>query len=284
MSTSRTIARGRGSLGAGLRVGHGHARSVRRLRQVGLASRAAVYAILAILAGDIALHGSAPARADSQGALVELAKQPEGPVLLGFLAAGLLAYALWRLTQVLSRKGTGQSRRSPWMRVGWAAAAAIYLGLCVQAVSILLDAGSGGGPSSHPRPLVAAVLGWGGGQVLVGLVGFGIAFGGIALAVWGCVHDYDKVFETGRMSRRCRRAARLTGTGGEITRGLLVLLVSIYLITAAVTDQPGHVKTLGGSIAALAHDPFGTALLALTALGLLMFAVYSCFEAAYGKA
>lgn len=283
MRRRRSLA---GRLAAGVGTGSGSGRSdwVRGFRKVGLASRAAVYAILAILAADIVLHGSAPAKADSQGALAEVAKQPAGPVLLGILAAGLLAYALWRAAQLLGTRGSEPSRNGVIKRIGWAAAGIIYLGLCAQAVSIMVGRASGGGPSSHPTPLVASVLTWGGGQVLVGLVGFGVAFAGIGLAVWGCTHDYSKVFEVGRMSHNSLLAARITGIVGEVTRGLLVLLVSIYLIIAAITDQPSHVKSFGGSIAALVHDPFGIALLALTALGLLMFALYSCFESAYRKA
>lgn len=257
---------------------------MRYLRRSGLASRAAVYAILAFLASDIVLHGSAPAQADSQGVLAEVAKQPAGLVLLAILALGLAAYALWRLDQALSRGRAGPSKTSPWKRVGWVATSIVYFGLCAQAVSIILGAGSRGGPSSHPTPFVAAILGWTGGQELVGLLGAAAACGGLALAVWGCLHDHDKLLDTGRMSKAGRRSARVTGIAGEVTRGLLVLLVSVYLFTAAVTDNPRRVKSLDASLLALAHYPYGPGLLATAAFGLLMFAVYSCFEAAYRRA
>lgn len=237
--------------------------------------------VLAYLAADIALRGGSPSKADSQGVLSEVSKQPAGPALLALLAAGLAAYGLWRLAQCFDRSDAGSTGASPWKRIGWAGTALIYFGLCSQAISLIVGSGSKGGPSSHPTPFVAAVLRHSGGPALVGLVGGALGIGGVALAVWACVHDFDNVLQSGRMSRPRRKVAHVAGRIGDVTRGSLVALVSVYLVTAALTDDPRHVKSLGGSLQGLVRYSFGPALLALIAFGLAMFAVYSFFESAY---
>jgi hypothetical protein len=243
-----------------------------------------IYLLLTYLAFDITLHGSSPTKAGSQGALAEVARQPAGPELLVVLAAGLLAYALWRLTQAAGREDSSHQQPGVWKRIGWLASAAVYVSLFAQAVSLIAGSGSSsGGASSHPTPFVATMLKWPAGPELVGLVAVGIAIGGIALAIWGAVHDYDKDFETSRMHGSTRTIARTTGIAGQVTRGLLVLLLAIYLITSAVTNDPAHAKSLDTALLALAHYPYGPYLLGLTTLGLLCFAVFSGLEAAYRK-
>ncbi len=270
-----------GSVNLGRKIG-GNAsqdRSIQGLVKVGLASRAVVYTILAYLAADIALHGSSPSKADSQGALVLVESQPAGSLLLTILAIGFAAYTLWRLA--LAWKG---HEASSWKRAGSVAAALVYGGLCYQALSIVLGSGSSGGPSSHPAPLVAAALNLPAGKVLVGVAALAIAAGGIALAVWGWVHHDTDVLQTGKMTAAERRMPRFSGTGGEVTRGLLVLLVALYLASAAATGNASRVKSLGGALLGLSHEPFGPWLLALIAFGLLLFAISSCFEVVYRKA
>ena len=90
----------------------GHLRSAQRsssrwfgmVARVGLAARGVIYVVLAYLVLDIALHGNSPAQTSGQGALGEVARQPEGRALLVAMAVGLAAYAAWRLLQA----ATGQ--------------------------------------------------------------------------------------------------------------------------------------------------------------------------------
>jgi hypothetical protein len=62
------------------------------------------------------------------------------------------------------------------------------------------------------------------------------------MAIWGLAHDYSKVVQTDRMSPPAFVAAQATGIAGEVARGLLVMLVSVYLLSAAVTDDPARAK------------------------------------------
>jgi Domain of Unknown Function (DUF1206) len=262
-----------------------------RLARVGLTTRAVIYALLAYIAAEIAFTHRSPAQANGSGALSEVGRQPAGRVLLGLLAVGLVGYGLWRVAQALSREDQGEKRRpeartiSTVERVGWLCTALIYLFLCGQAAVLVFSANSGasggGGPSAHPQPFVATVLRWPGGPVWVGLAGAGLAIGGGALVVWGSFHDYSEVLDTRRMSQKAFLGAQVTGIAGEAARGLLIVIVSVYLLAAAAADNPARAKSTNQALLSLDRVPVGQGVLVVTVVGLLCFAVYSLFEAVY---
>ncbi len=263
-----------------------------RVARLGLATRAVIYAVLAYIAAEIALTHTSPAQASGSGALTEVRRQSAGRILLGVLAVGLVGYALWRVAQALSRdnqdNGDGQESTagSAFKRAGFLASAVVYFFLCGQAASLAMSStgtSSGGGPSSHPQPLVATVLRWPGGPVWVGLVGTGIAIAGAALVIWGCLHDYSEVLETDRMGRSGFRAAQVSGVLGEAARGLLIVLVAVYLLSAAVADNPSRAKSLNGALLSFDQLSVGPMLLLMAVVGLASFAVYSVFEALYRR-
>ena len=101
------------------------------------------------------------------------------------------------------------------------------------------------------------------------------------MAIWGLAHDYSKVLQTDRMSQPNFVAAQATGIAGEVARGLLVMLVSAYLLAAAVTDDPARAKSLGLALRSFNRRPGGPFLLLMAAAGLACFATYSVFEALY---
>jgi uncharacterized membrane protein YidH (DUF202 family) len=264
-----------------------------RFARFGLSTRAIIYALLAYIATDLGLRHTSSAEANGSGALSEVGRQPAGRALLVFLAIGLAGYALWRMAQALSRQEDGDKHRpaskeiSAIERVGWICTAIVYFVLCGQAVAQVASSSQtgsgGGGPASHPQPFVATVLKWPAGPVWVGLVGAGLAAGGAALAVWGGMHDYAQVLETHRMKRWAFHAAQVSGFIGEATRGLLVVLVSLYLLAAAIADNPSRAKSPNGALLSFERLPAGEALLLVAAAGLLSFAVYSVLEALYRR-
>ncbi|MHB8246328.1 MAG: DUF1206 domain-containing protein [Acidimicrobiales bacterium] len=253
--------------------------------KTGLAARAVIYAVLGILAFLIVTRGHSPSQTSGEGALAEIVKQPAGPLLLGLLSTGLIAYGAWRLIQTVTGiEPASDQPTSMWMRIRWLAIAVIYLVLFADSISILAGGGgSSGGASSHPKPYAAQVLALPAGPVLLGLVGAAIVTAGVAFATWGCVHDYSTALQEGRMGETAKLAARITGIFGNFTRGALAVLVGLYFLIGAVHDQPGNVKSLDQALQSLSHQPTGPLWLTVAALGLLSFSAYSAFEVVYRK-
>jgi hypothetical protein len=266
----------------------GHLRSAQRsssrwfgmVARVGLAARGVIYVVLAYLVVDIALHGNSPAQTSGQGALGEVARQPEGRALLVAMAVGLASYAVWRLLQAATGQPGGGHDRNVLKRVGWLGSATIYGALCVGAINLVLGSSGGGSSStSNPRPWAALVLGWPAGPELLGLAGAVLVAAGLALAVWGVAHDHDKELQLGHLTAASRTTVSALAGVGNAARGFLVALVGGYLLDAAVASKSTKAKSVDAALQALAHQEYGALLLGVVAFGLVCFGVYSFFEA-----
>ena len=132
-------------------------------------------------------------------------------------------------------------------------------------------------------PSLRLYCGCPGGPLYVGLCAAGIVGGGLALLIWGWAHDYAQILDRSLMTRRMYGIARATGIIGDTVRGLLIVLIGVYLVASAVTDNPKKVKGLDQALQALAHKPFGVWLLSVAAAGLFSFGLYSAVEARYRR-
>ena len=98
---------------------------VDRFARFGYATKGLVYLVVGALALGVAT-GVGGSTTDPPGALQAIGAQPFGRVMLGFVAFGLAAYALWRLFQAVAdpeEKATTRAvslpARGTW-RPGWA--------------------------------------------------------------------------------------------------------------------------------------------------------------------
>ena len=140
----------------------------------GFAARGGVYLIVALLALAAALLGGAAE--GTKGALEELLRQPFGQLLLGLVALGLLAYALYRvLSAVLDLDCYGRGFRGIAARLGMAASALTHAALAFYALSLIWRlGGNGGGEEALTAGLMAQPFGlW-----LVGLTGAAVVAAG----------------------------------------------------------------------------------------------------------
>jgi hypothetical protein len=248
--------------------------------RVGLAARGVIYAVLAYLVLDIALHGNSPAQTSGQGALGEMARQPEGRALLVAMVVGLAAYTAWRLLQAVTGQPGGGQDHSALKRVGWLGSAAIYGSLCAGAIGLVLgSSGDASSSTSNPRPWAALVLGWPAGPELLGIGGAALVAAGIALAVWGIAHDHDKELQLGRLMAGWRTTVSALFGVGNAARGFLVVLVGGYLLDAAAASKATKAKSVDAALQSLAHHEFGAVLLGAIAFGLVCFGICSFFEA-----
>jgi Domain of Unknown Function (DUF1206) len=257
------------------------------LVRAGFATRALTYGVVGGIALALAVGtGPAPAAPDQQGALAFIASAPLGRVAVAVAAAGLLAYALWKFSQAIFGRGPeGGGGPTPMDRVASAAGGIVYLAFCLVAVRILFGSSGGGsgGGSGAPSKTTAGVLGWPGGPVLVGIAGAALI--AISLyqgydAVRGNFADDNKL---GEMSRPERRTFMVLGRVGLVARALVFALVGYFVLKAAIDFDPRDAVGLDGVLARVHHQPYGPWLLGLAAAGLLVFAVYSLFEARYRR-
>src|SRR5215210_5629949 len=109
-----------------------------RLARAGLAARGLLYVVVAVLAVQVA-RGHREARADKQGALQTVVRQPFGRLLVLLLAVGFAGYAAWRFVEAaVGPHGEPDRRKATCKRVGYAARAVLYAFFSVSAVKLFI--------------------------------------------------------------------------------------------------------------------------------------------------
>lgn len=257
-------------------------RPFRWLVRTGFLGRGITYGLVGALALAMAAGaGTMGTSASQQGSLALIARSWPGKLALVVIAAGLLAYAGWKITQgVLGRGPEGGGGGSAFDRVANTAGGITYLVFFALAIRTLAGGGSSSGGPQHEA---AGVLGWPGGPVLVGLGG------GILIAVSAYqIHDgvtgnFAEEAKTAEMGREERRLFLVLGRIGLTARALVFVLVGYFLIRTAFDFNPSSAVGVDGALARLHHQTFGPWIVGLVGIGLLVFAAFSFFEARFRR-
>jgi hypothetical protein len=259
-----------------------HSTAFEVLTRTGFVARGVIYAIIGGLAIQVATHTTSNRPTNQRGALETIEKQPLGHWLLIVVAAGLGAYAIWRFVQAYVGHGPeGGGDESAFGRISAAASGCAYLAMCALAVSILL--GSSSGSSSSPHKSAAGVLGWPGGQWIVGVAG--AIFIGVALyqGYKGVSRKFLEDDKTGEMGPLAKRWITISGVIGHLARMVAFGLIGVFVIKAAVDYAPKKAVGLDGALEKLARESYGTVLLGVVAAGLIAFGLFSIAEARYRR-
>jgi hypothetical protein len=252
--------------------------------RVGFLARGLTYGVIGGLAIALALGaGTGGTQADQQGALSLVSHAPLGFVALVVIAAGLLAYAAWKLTQAIRGRGPeGGGGPSAGQRLANAGAGIGYLLFCAVAVRILVGSGSGSSGGS-PKHAAAGILGWPGGRWLVGAAGIAL-IAGCAYAVYYALKGrFMEQAKTEEMTADERRLYCTIGRVGLIARAVVFALCGYFLAQAAITYNSANAVGVDGALARLHHQALGPWLVGLVGVGLLVFAGFSLYEARYRR-
>jgi Domain of Unknown Function (DUF1206) len=253
------------------------------LVRAGFIARAITYGVIGALALAIALGaGTMGTSPNQQGALVLIAHTPVGRPAMVAICAGLLAYALWKFTQALFGYGPEGGGGTTWHdRIANLAGGLVYLGFL--AVAILALMGSSGNSSGEPRHAARDVLGWPGGEVMIGIVGvvlMGISLYQIYDAVRG---GYARDSKTEQMNPSQRTVFMVLGRVGLTARALVFGLIGYFLVRTAVEFNATNAIGVDGALAQLHHQPLGRWLVGVVAAGLLTFSAFSLVEGRYRR-
>jgi len=251
---------------------------VRALARAGLTARGVIY----ILIGWVALlvaFGQSTREADQQGALQLLASKPYGLVSLWLLAIGFAAYALWRLSEAafgVTGEGNGAGPRLKSLGRGVVYAGFVYL-------TVKVITGTQGSQSRQQQDVTAQAMQHPAGRWLVGIAGVIVAIIGLVLLMEGIRHSFMKNLRTSQLSAPTRRVVRWLGTIGTCARGVVFALAGVLVIEAAITHDAAKSGGIDKALLTLRDQPFGVVLLAVAALGLVIFGVYGLCEARWRK-
>jgi hypothetical protein len=251
------------------------------LARFGYATKGAVYLLIGTLAVLTALRMGGQVT-DTRGAFRAIYAEPFGIALLGAVALGLAAYAVWRVTQaVVDAEGKGSDLKGIAIRLGYACSGLIHAGLAVSAVRLLLGEHQPPSSEREHKGRAAQIIQLPLGTLIVGLIGAGFIAFGLYQIYKGYTCKFRKRLEEGAMSGGERRWVTRFGQFGLMARGVVFGIIGYCLIQAALEYDPNEVRGLSGALAALAAQPYGKVLLGITAAGLAFYGLYMLAEAKY---
>ena len=252
--------------------------------RIGFVTRGAVYLIVGWLALRAAV-GVGTAATDKQGALEAIAQQPDGAILLGVVASGLLAYAAWSLVRaVFDPERRGHRAGGLLARAGIGLAGLSYAGLAFAAARLALGSDTAGqGSDAATQDWTARVLGAPFGPPLVIVVGVIL----LVVAATEFVSAYTTQFRQDLalegFGADAQRWVTRVGRAGLAARGVVFALIGLFLIEASRHDNAGEAVGLGGALQKLAEQPDGDIWLGVAAAGLAMYGLFSLIEARYRR-
>ncbi len=252
---------------------------MRTLSRVGFAAKGVVYLIV----GGLAMQGAAGG--GQKGALTEIASQPFGRVLLGIVALGLAAYAVWRFVSgaVDPHDDADDDAKGIGKRIGYVASGVVYAGLAVAATRIVLGSGGGGG-GEGAQHWTGVLLEQPFGRVLVGLVALGVLAGAAYQLKQAVTADFREEFRLGDMSGTERTWATRAGRLGHAARAVVYALIAWFLTSAALANDENRAGGLGKALQTLQEQPWGSWLLIAAGLGLVCYGLYCFVLARYRSA
>lgn len=254
-------------------------RWIERSGRFGLATKGLSYLLVAIIALKVAVGGGGQTE-DREGTLASLADEPFGWMLLGLVALGFAAYAIWRFAQALfDRDREGDEPKGLAKRLGDFAKGVLYAGLAATTVAILV--GSGGGGSGNEAETTAAVLDLPLGRWLVGAGGLAFVIAGAYNAYRALSGKFEEDLRTEAMDGIERPWYTAFGVAGHLARAVVFTLIGIFLAKSAWEYDPDEAIGLDGALQKLAGEAYGQLLLGAAALGLAAYGLFCLVEARY---
>jgi putative effector of murein hydrolase LrgA (UPF0299 family) len=186
---------------------------------------------------------------------------------------GLAGYSLWGLIRaIFDPLDRGRSASGIGQRLGYAFSAIAFAGLFVATVRYLVTAPH---RIAEARDWTPSLLALPLGRWIVGIVGLFWLFGaGIVQIRAGWRGSFRKDLDLERVSPGERIWANRLGRIGIVARGVVFTIIGLLLLAAAVRSGSRRAG-MDGALLELARQPFGQVLLAATALGLIVFGIYS---------
>jgi hypothetical protein len=255
---------------------------LQRLARAGLAARGLLYVVVGVLALQVARGQEA--RADKQGALQAVVRQPFGRVLVLLLAVGFAGYAAWRFVEAaVGPRDEDDPRKAAVKRVGYLLRAGLYTFFSASAVKLFIWANKAATSQQKEADWTARVLNWPGGTWLVQAAGVVAIGSGLYVGWRGLSGKFRKRLKSVEMGRAERVWIRGVGAIGMVARMLVTTMIGVFLIAAARDHDPGQAVGIDGALKRLADRSYGPVLLVVVAFGLGAYGLYSFAEARYRR-
>jgi fumarate reductase subunit D len=244
------------------------------LERLGYAVRGALYAVMGLLALQIALSVSGGQATDLSGSLVFLTGNPLGKLVLIVAVIGLAAYSLWGFIRAIyDPLHRGRDASGYAARLGFITSALSYAAIVIFALQLLTGSATSAGDSTQKT--IASVLTHPAGGWLTILIGVGALGVGLGQFLEAYRAIFAKDLKGTEMNQGGREIAVNLGRFGMFARGVTFLVIGWFLIQAGIHSDPGQARGFGGAFIFLLNEPYGRWLVGIIALGFIALGLHS---------
>ncbi len=246
------------------------------LARIGYIVLGIVHIVIGVIAISIVTGGGG--EADQGGAMEQIRQTPFGLLLLWVIALGLLALAIWQITEAVVERNPDTKKKWGY-RVKYIGTAVIYIAIAWTALVYALGGQSDSSQSSET--FTGKLLATPGGVFLLVLVGLLVAGIGIAFIVRGITRGFEKHLSI--PDENARRGIVTFGVVGYIAKGIAITVAGALFIVAAVTHDPATAGGLDDALHTLASLPFGPIILWVVGAGLVIYGLYCFARSRYAR-
>lgn len=251
------------------------------LGRFGYIAKGIVYTLIGVLAVLTAI-GAGGETTDSSGALKRIGEAPFGRYLLIAIGVGLVGYALWRFIQAFfDTEHKGTEAKGVAVRVAYFVIGVVHIGLAIAAFAIA--SGTGGGNGDSAPGWTALLMSQPFGQWLVGILGTFVSARGAFHLYRAYSAKFREKLKLREMSATEEKWMIRLGRLGYAARGIVFAIIGIFLIVAAIYEDPKAARGLDGALDTLARQPWGAVVLGVVALGLTAYGIFMFVEARYRR-
>lgn len=251
-----------------------------KLIRVGYLARGIVYGLIGYLAAQTIFAGQGKIT-DQKGALATIAAQPFGKVVLGVVVIGLIGLVFWGFIRAISDPyHKGSDTKGMITRIGYAISGISYAALLFPAINLLSGSGKGGGSSTQGAQQAASgIINKPWGPWLIGLIGLILIGVGVFRIYSGYKGKLNERLNSYKMNAEQRKWAIRLGRIGYIALGIVFVIIGLLAVYGAVSHNVAKLGGLDSALLFLSRQSYGPWLLAVVALGLIAYAVYSIMGA-----
>lgn len=247
----------------------------RVVARIGFVVIGLVHIIIGALAVSIASGGGGDA--DQDGAMQQIRSTPVGGLVLGAIAAALIALAVWQILTAFI--ATGKDVRKWGQRIKLLGIAAAYL--VIAGLALIFAFGGRAESEKTSQAFSAILLSAPGGVFALIVVGLSVAGVGLGFFIGGFTRGFEKTMDLPSGPARVPFVA--LGVAGYLAKGIAVAVTGVLFVVAAWTHDPDKAAGLDAALRSLADLPFGRLILWLVGAGLVIYGIFSMVRARYAR-
>jgi hypothetical protein len=230
----------------------------------------------------LALSGRLIEAAD-EGRLVQLLMRiPGGPVVIWAIVVGAAAYVVWRVIEAVSDPyGFGADWRGLARRAGVASSAIGYALIAFTTARIAMGTGTGARDAAEEQHqlVVAQVLAWPGGELLLGLAGGVLAVVGVAQFVLVARRAYATEIHIEPQTEFGERVTHFLAWYGYSARGVILCVLAWFLLDGAISSDSNAVGDTDTAFDFIGGGTLGDSAFAVVAVGTIAYGIFMYMNA-----